>query len=181
MNIKIPRGFRLSQAVNMETGNATLSGKILFPIEGDCLEALGVVDGGYVGIDFTRFPRPPRCKSEGGDGSMDICACWAVYPGKKRPSFMVKAYLGIWGTWQMVGTRYDLKKGEHPFDIGMEAQKILGVVYASWDKDWNLLWKREPRSFPATVWSKRTIHGENIGDPMDTIQVPEVQGIKVTI
>lgn len=169
---------QIGQEVDMETETKALSGKILFPVEGDCMEALGVVDGSYVAIDFTRFPRPPRYKSEGGDGSMDICACWAVFPGKKRPSFMVKAYLGIWGTRQMVGTRYDLKKGEHPFDIGMEAQKILGVVYASWDKDWNLLWVRAPGSFPDTPWRVPTIHGENIGDPMDVIQaaaVPQIQ------
>ena len=180
MKIENPGMYQPGQTVDMETVTA-MEGQMIFPVKGDCLEALGVVDGGFVAIDFTRFPLPPRYRSKGGDGSMDICACWATFPGKRSPSFMVKAYLGVWGTWLVVGTRYDLTKGEHQLDSAMEAQKVLGVVYASWDKDWNLLWARVPSSFPATIWTGQTIHGENIGDPMDVIQAAAVQKVKVAV
>ena len=51
----------------------------IIPISGDCLEVAGVVDGGWVAVDFTRFPAPPRYKSKGGDGSIDLCLCAAPF------------------------------------------------------------------------------------------------------
>lgn len=138
--------------------------RALFPVVGDCLEGAGVVDGGIVAVDFTRFPAPPRYLSKGGDGSTDLCACWAVFPGHKKPDFMLKVYHGVWGPWKMVGTCYDPEKGV--LDCGMEAQKILGVVLASWDRDGKLLWQREPASFPDRLGTEPTIHGENVGEPI---------------
>ncbi len=31
----------------------------IIPVRGDCLEGAGVQDGGWVAVDFTRFPAPP--------------------------------------------------------------------------------------------------------------------------
>lgn len=140
--------------------------KAIFPVSGDCLEGAQVLDGGWVCIDFTRRPAQPRYISKGGDGSFDICLCYAVFPGKTRPAMMLKEYMGIWGSWKMVGTRYDLTKGKHPYNCCMEAKEILGVVIASWDLSGRLLWKRAPESFSEELGTVPTIHGGNIGDPI---------------
>lgn len=138
----------------------------ILPISGDCLEAVQVMNGGWVCIDFTRRPAPPRYKSKGGDGSSDLCLCYATYPGQSGPTIMAKEYLGVWGPWQMVGTRYDLTKGRHPYNCCMQAEEIFGVVLASWDPSGRLLWKRDPEGFPEELGTLPTIHGSNIGDPI---------------
>ena len=140
--------------------------RAIFPVSGDCLEAAQVFEGGWVCVDFTRRPAPPRYKSKGGDGSFDLCSCYAIFPGQSCPAVMLKEYIGVWGPWQMVGTRYDLTKGKHPFNCGLEAKEIFGVVIASWDPSGRLLWKRAPESFPEELGTVPTIHGGNIGDPM---------------
>lgn len=140
--------------------------RAIIHVSGDCLEAAQVVDGGWVEVDFTRFPAPPRYKSKGGDGSEDICLCYAVYPGQDDPTVMIKAYDGVWGTWQLVGTRYDLAKGSHCMNCGMEAIRIFGVVIASWEADGKILWKREPDSFPERLGTTHTVHGVNCGKPI---------------
>lgn len=138
----------------------------ILPISGDCLEGAQVMDGGWACIDFTRRPAPPRHKSKGGDGSFDLCLCYAVFPGQRRPAMMLKRYDGVWGPWQMLSTCYDLTKGKHPYDCGMEAKEIFGVVVASWDPSGRLLWKRDPESFPTELGTAPAIHGSNIGDPI---------------
>ena len=134
--------------------------RAVLPVSGDCMERAGVVDGGYVAVDFTRFPAPPQ------DGRADACLCYAAYPGQLRPAVMCKEYMGVWGTCQMVGTRYDLSKGKHTMNCGMEAIRIFGVVFASWDADGQLLWERDPTSFPQQLWKAPTITGGNVGDPV---------------
>ncbi len=130
--------------------------RAIIPVSGDCLEGAQVLDGGWVAVDFTRFPAPPRYKSRGGDGSEDLCLCYAVFPGQRTPVVMCKAYAGVWGPWQMVGTRYDLS---HPYNCGMEAKRILGVLFASWDAAGQLLWERDPDSFPEQLGTMPTIRG----------------------
>ena len=71
--------------------------RAIIPVSGNCMEQAGVVDGGWVAVDFTHFPAPPRSKSTGGNGSEDVCMCYAVYPGQHHPTVMCKAYLGVWG------------------------------------------------------------------------------------
>ena len=159
----IGRKILTLEVVEAIMGHST---QAITPIAGDCLEAVGVVNGGWVAVDFTRFPAPPRLKCQGGDGSEDLCLCYAVYPGQSVPTVMCKLYLGAWGTSQMVSTRYDLTKGKHQMDCGMEAQKVFGVVFASWDADGQLLWERDPDSFPEQLGTAPTIHGGNIGDPI---------------
>lgn len=136
--------------------------KAILSVSGDCLEGVQVMDGGWVCVDFTRRPAPPRYKSKGGDGSYDLCLCYAVFPGQKRPMMMLKRYDGVWGPWQMVSTVYN---GNLRMNCSMEAREILGVVIASWGPDGHLLWKRDPESFPKELGTTPTIHGENVGDP----------------
>ncbi len=66
----------------------------------------------------------------------------------------------------MVGTRYDLSKGKHTMNCGMNSIRIFGVVFASWDADGNLLWQRDLDSFPGKLGTTPTIHGSNISDPI---------------
>lgn len=145
--------------------------RAILPVAGDCMERTGIVDGGWVAVDFTRRPAPPRHKSNGGDGNKDICMCYVAYPGQRRPAVMCKSYLGLWGTWHMVGTRYDLSKGKHKMNCGMDTIKIFGVVYVSWDADGKLLWQRDPASFPSELGTTPTITGGNVGNPMQLSEV----------
>ena len=80
----------------------------------------------------------------------------------RKPSVMLKAYDGVWGAYQMVGTRYKSMWDGDRFrpNCGMFAERIFGVIFASWDKDGNLLWERDLDSFPATLGSTPTLHGE---------------------
>lgn len=140
----------------------------VFPVSGNCLEGAGVEDGGWVAVDFTRFPAPPRYKNNGGDGSVDLCLCYAVFPGQRRPTVMCKAYDGVWGAWQMVGTRYkSMWVGDKlRMNCGMRAEQIFGVIIASWGRDGELLWERDPDTFPDKLPSTPTIHGSNVSDPI---------------
>lgn len=138
----------------------------IIPVAGDCLEGAQVMDGGWVCVDFTHFPAPPRRESEGGDGGFDLCLCWTVFPGQARPAVMCKRYGGVWGSWQMVTTCYDLSKGVHPYNCGMRALEIFGVIIASWTPGGRLLWKRDPEGFPAKLGTVPTLHGGNIGNPV---------------
>lgn len=139
--------------------------QFVIPVAGDCMEQAGIVDGGWIAVDTARSPAPPRYKSKGGDGSTDACLCYAVFPGQYRPAVMCKEYTGVWGTSHMVSTRYRISE-KHPYNIGMEALGIFGVIYASWDADGHLLWKREPESFPDALVTTPTICGGNVGDPV---------------
>lgn len=134
----------------------------ILPVSGDCLEGVDVVDGGWVLVDFTRFPAPPRYKSKGGGGSSDLCLCYATFPGASDPAVMCKEYCGVWGPWQMVGTRYkSMWEGDKlRLNCGMEAKRIFGVIVASYDPEGNLLWRREPEEFPEKLNATPTIHGD---------------------
>lgn len=66
----------------------------------------------------------------------------------------------------MVGTRYDMSKGKHRMNCSMEAQRIFGVIFASWDADGRLLWQRDPDSFPEQLGTAPSIRGGNLGDPI---------------
>lgn len=159
----IPTNSPLDRPATLEEIRAVMKDAPLavLPVVGDCLEAAGVEDGDFLGVDFHHFPAPPRYKSKGGDGSHDLCLCYAVWPGMKSPTVMFKAYDGVWGSWQMVGTRY-----KHRLNCGFEAKEILGVVFAAWDKDGVLKWERDPAEFPERLSNTPTIHRSNIGDPL---------------
>ena len=135
-----------------------------FPIAGHCMEGAGIVDGGTVVVDFTRYPRTPRYKSKGGDGSYDCCICKV----DQNDHLSVKRYDGKWGNIHCVSTMY--RPEDSPYGPGMQqgsfAEKIYGVVIASYGKDGKLIWKRDPSTFPAELSEEPTIFGENCGDPM---------------
>ena len=130
--------------------------RVIVPVAGDCLEGVSVMDGGYVLVDFTHRPAPPRFKSKGGDGSSDLCLCYAA------GTLMLKEYQGVWGPWQMVGTRYkSMWDGDKlRLNGAIRADKILGVVTTSWAPDGTLLWERDPETFPTELPAAPTIHGE---------------------
>lgn len=124
----------------------------ILPVSGDCLAA----------VDFTRRPAPPRYTSKGGDGSSDLCLCYATFPGAPGPAVMYKEYQGVWGPWQMVGTRYKSmwEGGKLRLNCGMVAKRIFGVIVASYDQDGRLLWQRNPEEFPEELGTAPTIHGD---------------------
>ena len=109
----------------------------ILPVAGDCLEGVDVVDGGWVAVDFTRRPAPPRYRSKGGDGSSDLCLCYATFPGAPGPAVMYKEYQGVWGPWQMVGTRYkSMWEGDKlRLNCGMVAKRMPDPesMAAVWD------------------------------------------------
>lgn len=153
----------------MQQLNATLEDiqsiketRAILLVVGDCLEGAGVEDGGWVAVDFTRFPAPPRYKSKGGDRSEDLCLCYATFPGQRRPAVMCKAYTGVWGPWQMVGTCYKSMWDGDKFrpNCGMRAEEIFGVIFASWGRNGELLWERDPTEFTAKLGTEPTIGGE---------------------
>ena len=138
-----------------------------FPVVGDCLEAAGVDDGDWLGVDFSHFPAPPRYKSEGGDGSYDLCLCYVRWPGMDMPTVMSKVYDGVWGGRQMVSTHYDMwKNGGFRLNVSLFAEEIFGVVFAAWDKEGKLKWSRDLKDFPEKLGTVSTIHGVNVSDPI---------------
>ena len=52
-------------------------------------------------------------------------------------------------------------------NVGMRALEIYGVVFASWGRDGGLKWQRDPAEFPERLQDTPTIHGINIGEPME--------------
>lgn len=124
------------------------------PTTGDCLAGLGVEPGDEILVDFTRYPAPPRYKAKGGDGGVDICLC----VDRGVPVF--KVYEGCWGPFQVVSTRY--KQGlNHAFFTN----RILGVAVQLLGPDGTVKWKRDPSTYPTTLCTESTIHGDNVSDP----------------
>lgn len=139
-------------------------GQAIIPVAGDCMEAVGIEDGGYIAVDFTHYPRPPR--AEGGKHVRgDPCLCYASAPteeGKAPPAVMCKEYCGVW-MGEMVGTRYDnWKGGEYRMDCAFPAGAILGVVFAAWSKGGRLKWRHDPAGFPTELPGAPAITGGNV-------------------
>lgn len=137
----------------------------IFPVTGDCLEAVGVEDNGWVAVDFTRFPAPPKHISRNEERNSHLCLCLAAFPGYDTPAVMLKEYCGVWGPWQMVGTRYDISKGLHRMNCCFRAEHIFGVVFAAWGRDGALKWEIDPEECPVHLCADSTIHGVNISEP----------------
>lgn len=136
-NVILPPRERGRVATLREIESAMLQGaQAIFPVVGECLEGAGVQDGGWVAVDFTKYPAP-RYKSKDGDESEDLCLCYAAFPGAPGPRVMCKAYCGVWGHWQMVGTRYKhLWEGRDKLrmNCAMPAWRIFGVIFGSWSR-----------------------------------------------
>ena len=136
---------------------------VILPVAGDCMEAAGIEDGGWVAVDFTHMPRPPKY---GDGGYQDACLCLAVWPGQTRPAVMAKAYTGKWGPVHTVATMYDNTKGSSfRLNVGLFAEKIYGVIFASWGRDGLLKWQKDTEGFPTALPSASTIQGINVGEP----------------
>lgn len=75
---------------------------------------------------------------------------------------MCKSYDGVWGAHHMVGTRYkSLWDGDKlRMNCCMMAERIFGVIFASWGRDGRLLWKRGTEEFPDKLGETTTISGE---------------------
>ena len=75
---------------------------------------------------------------------------------------MCKSYDGVWGSHQMVGTRYkSLWDGDKlRMNCGMMAERIFGVIFASWGRDGRLLWERGTEEVPDKLGETPTIGGE---------------------
>lgn len=151
---------------------AVKDGGAIIPIVGDCMEGCNIMDGGWVAVDFTHYPRPGRTE----DGKYipgDPCMCYASFPGKANephhpPAVMCKQYDGVW-IGHMVGTQYanQWAGGKYRMNCGFPAIAILGVVFASWDPDGSLLWETDPETYPTELPSQVTVKGGNI-EPLGT-------------
>ena len=154
---------RLLRPENVDSNS---SSKAFFCISGNCMEAAGIEEEGYVLVDFTKFPKPPRHKSKGGDGSYDCCLC-KLMSHEGEGSVGVKAYGGKWGAWHSIGTRYTPEGNPHPpFQWGWFADKIYGAVIASYNKHGQLIWQRDPKEFLDRLSEEPSIFGDNVGDPI---------------
>ena len=162
-NVILPPRERGRVATLREIESAMLQGaQAIFPVVGECLEGAGVQDGGWVAVDFTKYPAP-RYKSKDGDDSEDLCLCYAAFPGAPGPRVMCKAYCGVWGHWQMVGTHYKhLWEGMDKLrmNCAMPALRIFGVIFGSWSRAGKLLWERAPESFPDRLDHTPSIGGD---------------------
>ena len=125
---------------------------VILPVAGDCMEAAGIEDGGWIAVDFTHMPREPKY---GEGGYKDACLCLV------RSTVMAKAYTGKWGPVHTVATMY----GGCRMNVGLFAEKIYGVIFASWGRDGRLKWRKEPEGFPTELPSVATVQGINVGEP----------------
>lgn len=133
---------------------------VVFASETCALDAIGA----------TRMPRAPKY---GAGGYIDPCLCLVRWQGRGRPLVMVKAYTGKWGSMHTVSTRYadQWAGGEYRMDAGLFAEKIYGVVFASWDRDGRLKWKRDLGGHPTELPTAATIRSINVGEPEDLSEV----------
>ncbi len=144
---------------------AVKDGEAIIPIVGNCMEGRNIIDGGWVAVDFTHYPRPGRME----DGKYipgDPCMCYASFPSRADeprhpPAVMCKQYDGVW-IGHMVGTRYRWSGGKGRMNCGFPAIAILGVVFASWGPDGSLLWETDPETYPTELPSKITVKSGKI-------------------
>ena len=125
------------------------------------MEGADIMDGGRVAVDFRHYPRPGR-RENGKYIPGDPCVCYASPTTSESPFVMCKQYDGVW-IGHMVGTRYKQKPGgPYRMNGGFSAYAILGVVYASWSPDGELLWETDPETYPTELPSKITAKDGNV-------------------
>jgi len=160
---QVPKDRRLVRPQDIDS---ITSSEVFFRVSGKCMESAGIEENGYVLVNLTKFPKPPRYKNKGGDGSFDCCLC-RLMSCQEEGSVGVKAYDGKWGSVHCVSTKYTKEHNPHPpFQHALFAKEIYGVVIASYSRDGRLLWKRGPEEFSDHLIEESTIHGEGIGDPI---------------
>lgn len=50
-------------------------------------------------------------------------------------------------------------------NVGLFADRIFGVIFATWGRDGRLKWQLDTEDFPSDLPAESTIRGENVGDP----------------
>lgn len=145
---------------------AVLQRKAIIKVAGNCMEGRDIIDGEHIAVDFTHYPRPGRWE----DGKYlhgDPCLCYARFPEMEgeppnSPIVMCKEYTGVW-IGHMVGTCYKPAPGEtFKMQTGFSAIAILGVVYASWGPEGELIWEHDPDTYPTKLPAKAAVKGGNI-------------------
>lgn len=122
---------------------------MLFRVDGMCMEAMDIVDGGMILVECHRMPNIG-----------DACLC------RIDNVLAVKSYDGELGRFYAVSTRYrNVKKRPFPFDDGYFADRIYGAVTASFDPEDRLIWSRAPIEFPKEL-PIGCIRCENCSDPI---------------
>ena len=106
----------------------------ILPVAGDCLEGVDVVDGGWVAVDFTRRPAPPRYRSKGGDGSSDLCPRQELESITQETAIYIEG-AGIaqlqWGGLEIAeGCRDGYLYCKHIKPFAME---LYGKYWTAWD------------------------------------------------
>lgn len=127
------------------------------PVSGDCLEGAGILDGDSVEVCLTRFPRPPKyCRKDGCD-LHDFCLCQRL---DKPGPLLVKQYDGVAFGQHHAGTRFAKRLGEMVVDVSFPV-KVLGVVFAVYDKEGRKKWRLPLESFPQEGAKGETVQFRN--------------------
>ena len=106
----------------------------IFSVDGNCMEGANIPDKGYVAINFKRFPRPKE---------KDACLCCNISRTGLKPGLYIKRYCGKFGDYHCVSTCYQSTPEKATINGGFFVQHILGVVFAAWDEQGNLLWEKD--------------------------------------
>ena len=130
-------------------------------VSGRCMEGMGIYNGDYIAVDSSKFPKP---------NNNDVCLCYAKYPGEERPELMAKEYIGVWGTMQLVGTRYIDR-----MNCGFKPISIIGVIFAVYSPCGALRWEKDISDYPERLGRSSTIRGDNMGEPVE----PRTAGVAV--
>ena len=129
----------------------------LLPVKGDCLEKLGVMDGGFLLFDRTKMPLPD---------ADDVCLCRAMHGNAgNRSTVFVKRYDGLWGSWHSVST---CRAGD---GIVIQSGFFVSLIYATacacYAPGGALVWEKNLSGNPSELITKPTIKGISIGNPKE--------------
>lgn len=83
-NVILPPRERGRVATLREIESAMLQGaQAIFPVVGECLEGAGVQDGGWVAVDFTKYPAPPGTKARTGTNRKTFVSAMLPFRGPR--------------------------------------------------------------------------------------------------
>lgn len=133
-------------------------------VRGDCMEGFGrneglpgICDGDIVRVHFGKMPLPPKFRKHDGYDHEDACLCYGSMHGGP-PQMMIKAYGGVWGWMQQVGTCYAQKPGAaFRMNYAFEPKAVLGVVSACYSPSGVLKWERDISEYPEELGAENTM------------------------